>query len=138
MQNTQVAPFNEYMSTNHSTVDLTKGGQCTQCGGCCTNSLQLTSTEIKEIRNYVRKHKIKPHVINLPTVDRCLDATCPFLNMDKKTERCNIYPVRPHICKVFSCGDKDMTRYLADPKLMNRQYTTIDMRETFFPSSSSK
>ena len=137
MSGTYVSTLEDYSKRDKSVTDFTRGGKCSQCGGCCTNQLQLTSQEIKQIRNYVKKHRIKPHVINLPTVDPCMDVTCPFLNTDKKTERCNIYPVRPYICQVFTCSQKDMSEYVKDPKLMNRQYTTIDMRKTFFPDTNT-
>ena len=117
-------------------TDYTKNGRCSGCGMCCSNQIPMSDKEIQRIRKYVRQHNIRPHQINLPLVNHTIDATCPFLNMDAKTDRCNIYPVRPFICRMFSCNAKarqeqydkimhDKDRYRDERRLTN-------MRETFF------
>lgn len=84
--------------------DKTDNGTCTQCGACCSNILPMTDEEIKRIRKYIERYRIKEqkHATNVmknPT----LDLTCPFLNDDKQEEKCMIYEVRPRVCREFIC-----------------------------------
>lgn len=107
---------------------LTCGGKCAKCGECCTDSLPLSSKEIKRIRNYIKANNIKPvnhipAVLNTPT----LDLVCPFLNSEKQ---CNIYPVRPEICKQFTCHNWDKTFHVNN--IMD--YKGVSVRATFFPN----
>jgi len=34
--------------------DFTKDGKCSGCGQCCSSILPLSSSEIKEIRRYIK------------------------------------------------------------------------------------
>ena len=70
---------------------------CNKCGRCCSNYLPLGKNEIKELKQLVRKHKIKPikRIIDINYYD-----TCPFLDINNK---CIIYEFRPKICKEFAC-----------------------------------
>lgn len=114
-------------------TDFTENGQCSQCGNCCGNLLSLTKDEIVKIQRYVKKHKIKPHVINAPLQNPTIDLTCPFLNMEKSSERCNIYPVRPYICRRFNCSENGLERYTEqDVVFAHSERTNVNMRKTFF------
>lgn len=128
----------EYFRNPRKVVSMTEDGKCSQCGGCCSNILPLTIEEVGVIEKYIEEHNIKPHVINMPTVTPTLDLTCPFLNLDKTEERCNIYPVRPYICQVFQCNNVHLTEYLNDKKLMKESRHNVDMRQTFFPTDLEK
>lgn len=100
----QVGTFEEMIEEfNDGTYDLTDNGTCTQCGNCCSNLLPMTDEEIETIRKYIKRYHIKEHRHNLPLANPSLDLTCPFLNDSKKTEKCEIYEVRPHICREFIC-----------------------------------
>ena len=55
--------------------------------------LPLSASEIETIRVYIAEHGIKPEA-------RKGDA-CPFLNAERM---CNIYEVRPLICRLFKCN----------------------------------
>lgn len=100
----QVGTFEEMKEQfNNGTYDLTDNGTCTQCGGCCSNLLPMTDEEIKTIRKYIKRYRIKERRHNLPLANPSLDLMCPFLNDSKKTEKCEIYSVRPKICRDFSC-----------------------------------
>lgn len=88
---------------NNGTYDLTCNGECTQCGNCCSNLLPMTENEIKTIHNYIKKHHIKEHRHNYPIATPTMDVTCPFLDDDKLKEKCEIYSVRPRICREFIC-----------------------------------
>lgn len=84
--------------------DLTENGKCTGCGACCSSILPMSRKEISKIRGYIKKH----HIEVSTTID---DIDCPFMDREKKTERCKIYPVRPGICKAFKCDAKDVERF---------------------------
>ena len=83
--------------------DFTKDGKCSGCGQCCSALLPVSESELKVIKRYVAKHRIKPqrHDIGLSIPYR--DLTCPFLD-NRRKHKCLIYPVRPDICKHFICN----------------------------------
>ena len=85
------------------TYDFTDNGKCTQCGNCCSNLLPMTAEEIGIIHKYIKKHNIKEHRHILPLAEPTLDLTCPFLNDNKPNEKCDIYEVRPRVCRDFIC-----------------------------------
>lgn len=80
-------------------INHTKRGECSNCGECCTDILPLTNYEIREIRKYMRKHKVVNHSKTNVFV-RC-NLLCPFRN--DKEKKCDIYEVRPYICRIFKC-----------------------------------
>ena len=87
---------------NNGVHDLTCNGECTQCGNCCSNLLPMTEEEIATIRKYIKVHHIREYRHNYP-IAITTDATCPFLDDDKRCEKCTIYEVRPKICRDFIC-----------------------------------
>ena len=91
---------------SNGTYDLTDNGKCTQCGACCSNLLPMTDSEIATIHKYIKKHNIKEHRHILPFAEPTLDLTCPFLNDSKPSEKCDIYEVRPMVCRDFICDPK--------------------------------
>lgn len=124
--------YMEYKRQSKEITDFTHGGQCSGCGNCCPNMLPITESEIKRIKSYVRTKGIKPHQINFPLSGPMVDATCPFLN-NNKTERCNIYPVRPSICRCFICNSQETTIQNALESGITEKRNVTDMRSTFFP-----
>ena len=66
---------------------------CTNCGECC-GIIPVDEKELAEIKEYVKKHNIKARK-NFPH--------CPFRNEEQK--KCDIYPVRPIICRLFGVAD---------------------------------
>lgn len=125
-----------HVNNPHKVVDCTINGQCSQCGGCCSNTLPLTPQEIIAIKQYVKANNIQPsHAPGLLLRRECTyDNTCPFLDHTKSKEKCKIYEVRPHICRTFICSDKDLSRYVNDPKYLEEIRTPVAMREIFFPN----
>ena len=77
-------------------------GNCSRCGNCCTISIPITKEEESTIRKYIKKNNIKP--VNL-FENGNFYAYCCFY--DRKNHKCNIYDVRPSICKSFKCN-RDM------------------------------
>jgi len=88
---------------------------------CCSNILPLTTKEIKKIRRYIKKHRIKP-VSNLGGLD------CPFCDYSKQ-DKCLIYEVRPEICRKFFCKG-EMRKRLDGIKNMR----PVSMRDVLWKS----
>lgn len=109
--------------------DFTKDGECSCCGACCTNFLPMSEKEVKRVRAYVKKNRIKEQKHFVPTAMPTLDFTCPFRNNVDK--RCEIYEVRPAICRDFRC-DKPKKNIWADRSLYEGKYGIVFVRETFF------
>lgn len=97
--------------------------QCMSCGKCCANILLVSSSEMKKIKKYIQTNKIKP--INRQSIMLPYQDICPFLTQDNK---CNIYEVRPAICKRYQCYE--------DPgyDLDYRNLKAINMLQTFYPN----
>lgn len=110
--------------------DYTKNGKCTGCGACCSDLLPISGKEIKEIERYVKKKHIQEQYHNYPVKSLGFDLTCPFLNDSKSNNKCEIYPVRPEICRSFICNDPHGA--CRNKKLLHKKYTPVCMRETFF------
>ena len=115
--------------------NYTAHGQCSNCGECCSNLLPISEREIKEIRRYIRVNDVKEHKHNGPTMTPTLDLTCPFRNDAKQC--CDIYPVRPFICRDFKC-DKSQARLLANIDKYDDDTRCVNMREMFFPVKTNK
>lgn len=79
-------------------------GRCSECGQCCSALLPLSNKEIKNIKRYVDKKHLKPHKHGSVFSNEPFDLTCPFLDTSKKEHKCDIYQVRPEICRVFKCN----------------------------------
>lgn len=113
----------------HGPYDFTIDGKCSECGECCSNFLPIASSEIKVIKRYIKKHKIKEQTRCQPVAGPTLDMTCPFRSEVEKG--CLIYQVRPEICRVFMCNQsKEEIR--RNKTVLNRKYMVIDMRSEFF------
>ena len=78
-------------------------GKCSHCGECCGHLLPLSGADIKRLRRYVKKHKIKQQA-NFDVLRYDILQDCPFLISGKTEERCAVYPARPDICRLFDCG----------------------------------
>lgn len=114
----------------HGVYDMTDNGKCTGCGNCCSNILPMTDKEIEAIRKYIKKHHIKEFKHGIPLANPAFDMTCPFLNTDKKTEKCMIYEVRPAICRCFICSEPNGA--LKHKELYEGIRKPIDVRREFF------
>lgn len=129
--------------------DLTDNGRCTQCGECCTNRLPISDNDIAAIRKYIKAHRIRP-VNHVPAIlaGPTLDLVCPFLDHMRPDKKCLIYPVRPLICRLFTCRtyvDKtafqDMLAGLQkDPGTMKELINnrTRNVRDTFYPKTDNQ
>jgi Fe-S-cluster containining protein len=109
--------------------DFTVDGKCSSCGACCSNVLPLSGKEIKEIKRYVKKHRIKEQKHLAPMANNILDLTCPF--RDDVNRKCLIYDIRPGICRDFQC-DKTPKGIQASKELYHKKHQIVDLREEFF------
>ena len=91
-------------------------------------SKTATADEIKTIKAYISRHNIKPENHCRPEAND-LDWLCPF--RDEKHKRCNIYDVRPSICKFFRCDMQFDTTAITKKAKKERRF--IDVRMTFYP-----
>ena len=111
-------------------IDYTCNGKCSECGSCCSGKLPLSKSEITSIKEYIKRHNIKKqvHVCWALREQPMFDLTCPFLDDTKDKHKCTIYPVRPKICREFTCEKgkvPDKNIYYATRK-------TCSMVKTFF------
>lgn len=113
---------------NSGVFDKTNHGECTQCGACCSNTLPLTKKEVAEIHKYVKANNVKQYKHLFPVANRVVDMTCPFMDDSKLKEKCRIYPVRPEICRQFSCCPGKRKQF----ERHGGQYEIINMRGEFF------
>lgn len=110
--------------------NYTENGKCSCCGNCCSNLLPISQKEADTIHRYIKKHDIKECKHLLPVATPVLDMTCPFLDTDKKSEKCRIYPVRPEICKQFICDNEQRAKH--NRKLIGQTRTVVDVRREFY------
>lgn len=111
----------------NGTYDFTDNGNCIGCGACCSNALPMTDKEVRIIKRYIEKKHIKEQIHTIPMTDNTLDMTCPFLNTTKSKDKCEIYQVRPLICKRFICNPE-----LREKHIPKKEFRFVDVRETFF------
>ena len=110
--------------------NFTVNGKCSQCGKCCSDLLPMSEKEIREIRRFIKKNGITECKHLLPTANPCMDMTCPFLDTDKKSEKCRIYPVRPAICRQFICDSEKRVKH--NRELLKQTRRIVDVRREFF------
>jgi len=115
-------------------VDFTENGECSHCGGCCSDRIPITRAEIVRIKKFVATNQVK--IFNraiFPLVKPTIDMTCPFRSPH---DGCLIYPVRPWACKEFICSGSEDQIYI---KLIKRceeekgdihTWSIISMRNT--------
>lgn len=109
--------------------NFTVGGDCSNCGSCCTNMLPVSGKEKKTIKRYIQKKGIKEQICRYPTTGPIINLTCPFRSEAEK--KCLIYEVRPAICQAFRC-DNPMDQIKADRAMYFQKYGLCNMREEFY------
>lgn len=115
--------------------DYTKEGKCSQCGNCCSGILPLSMADIKRIHKYMETHKLKEHRSGVAMMTGQVDGTCPF--RDDVNKRCDIYDVRPAICRVFICN-KSKENAVKDRNRLSSVNKTVYMRSEFFGNNELK
>ena len=95
--------------------NLCKSGQCSRCGECCTPFIPITTKEYKTIEKYIKENNIE---CENPVDGNNVHVKCCFYN--RKEKKCNIYPVRPEVCRRFQCN-KTMQQIRARRKHFNNR-----------------
>lgn len=116
-------------------IDNTANGECSNCGGCCSNVIPISNKEIKAIRAYIKKHDIKAYN-NLPSVRSAdlVDMMCPFRDNEKKI--CTIYEKRPLVCRLYKCNYTRESVVNAAKVMDSKKYVPRDMRAIFLTKYS--
>lgn len=89
-------------------MNFCKNGECSRCGGCCTPFLPMTKSEVKTVKEYLKKNpQIKEKALNQPFFKgNDIYVRCCFYDANKK--ECMIYPVRPLICQMYKCNQSKL------------------------------
>ena len=121
----QITTMGDYIDNYEHITDLTSDGQCSNCGGCCSNYLPVSESDLKKIRKYIKKYNIHDMREDLPA-QVTIDMRCPF--RDEKNLKCVIYPVRPQICRSFICNmnEKNIIR---NKNIFHHRYDICDLTE---------
>lgn len=117
-------------------IDLknyTHNGECSNCGECCSDFLPLNKSEIKTIREYIKKHKVENHSAANCFVQ--VNAMCPFRNNNEK--KCDIYEARPYICRAFKCDTQPEKAEMVRDEITNPR-NVYSMKALFFGDSSNE
>ena len=75
--------------------------KCSRCGCCCTEFAYISDEEISKIKRYLKKHPVKEEHARPDFAGR-VPMLCPFHNAIER--KCNIYEVRPEVCREFQCN----------------------------------
>lgn len=91
-------------------TDFTENGECSNCGECCNDTPCVTKSEVRKIARWLKSHPRPLH--RQPMVVLAVRAKCPFRNEAER--KCEIYPVRPLVCRTFKCdmGNKGAAKNL--------------------------
>ena len=125
----QVSDFKDFFERDLKIKDFSIDGKCSNCGGCCNDIIPLTNADINRIKIYIKKNDIKEikHNLNF-LLKMTYDSCCPF--RDEQKQICTIYPVRPAVCRCFSCHDY-YTEFINNRDKF-KKVKPISCRETFF------
>lgn len=97
---------NDLLRSNMDVKDNTCNHKCSGCGECCTAFIPVTKKELMIIKKYVKDNNIKGNYLSTEDGQN-LYGFCPFLNKDN--HKCNIYEVRPYVCRKFKCDKNKET-----------------------------
>lgn len=109
-------------------TDYTVDGRCSGCGACCSDYLPLSEGEVTRIHRYIIEHGLREHKA-LVTMGATFDMTCPF--RDNVNKRCDIYDIRPEICRCFQCN-QSVDVISANKAMYHRKNRVVSMRGEFF------
>ena len=119
------ASFREAMKQMETITDNFVNDKCSNCGGCCSRLLPMTKSEVKTIKRFIKGKSLKI----MPERQKSCFGTqinfwCPFLDLSAE-HKCQIYPVRPAICKLYSCRDHVQGNFKPAAKLNNREVVDL-------------
>ena len=104
-------PIKQAIADMFDVTDKFVDDKCSKCGECCGRVLPITDKEIKNIKKYIKGKKLKIYPASQKTcLSEIVNFNCPFLDPDAEN-KCQIYPVRPKICKVYTCRDQVQKKF---------------------------
>lgn len=109
-------------------------GKCSGCGECCTDLLPMSEVELCRIRAYARRHGLSEHRHTYFFDRGATDLTCPFRN--ETTKKCDIYSVRPEICRTFICS-KPLEQVKAERDSIHRKNGVHSLRWEIFGNNET-
>ena len=115
----------DMMNYSNNCID----GKCSGCGECCADLLPLTDKEVADLRKYAKSHHLKENRHTMFFDPSATDLTCPFRN--EKEGKCDVYPVRPLICREFICS-KDLQTARHDRNLLHESRPPRSLRYEIF------
>ena len=99
--------------------------KCSRCGSCCTDFAYISDAEISKIKRYLKKHPVKEEH-DKPDFTGRIPMLCPFHNAIER--KCNIYEVRPKVCREFQCNKSIEEIEAIKQKFTARKYhNSIDL-----------
>ena len=100
-------------------------GSCNGCGNCCEESVHLFYSEFLSIYQYLEKeNKVDETLEKVKTFHRnewAKPQKCVFLTKDNL---CEIYAVRPLVCRLF--GHKSKHQHNKDYKKIKKRNKSVD------------
>lgn len=93
--------------------------KCSHCGCCCTEFAFISDAEISKIKKYLEDHPVKEEHGKPDFMGR-VPMLCPFHNAIER--KCNIYEVRPEVCREFQCNKSMEELKMLKQKFIARRY----------------
>ena len=97
-------------------------GKCSRCGCCCTDFAYISDVEIARIKKFLKKHPIK-ELNGKPDFNSRVPIICPFYNAIER--KCNIYSVRPRVCRLFQCNKSPEELESNKQKFIAKEYHNV-------------
>ena len=91
---------------NNQVINYCKDGNCSRCGGCCTDFIFISDSEITKIKQFLKKHPVKEQH-GAKDFNGRIPFLCPFY--DSINKKCLVYSVRPSVCRMFQCNKSSAT-----------------------------
>ncbi len=102
--------------------------RCEKCGECCKPLVKLSKSDVERIltAGYDEIYFIDKTILNEKII-RQINGKCVFLKQGKEKTSCEIYDIRPDICREYPFfGDKIKTckpaELMKDNKFFNKLY----------------
>lgn len=97
--------FRDIIEAEPLKIRILKRAKCKKCGWCCKNqSAMLTIEDVNRLKTYFKctYEQLYEKYLDKSTKIPYLKSPCPFLDNENK---CNIYNVRPKVCKIYPFTD---------------------------------
>ncbi len=107
--NIHITKFNNIEKARENALSLIKGFKCENCGNCCnhSNPISISKEELEKISKYLGiSHKeFKQKYVKQAKSGYFNLKNLPCIFRDEQNKTCEIYPVRPAVCRIFPFQD---------------------------------